>query len=259
MDMDVVILCGGRGTRLSEKTDTVPKPLVEIGDMPILWHIMKYYSVYNFKRFILTLGYKGNLIKEWFLRSYRIANSFELELSNPVLPPFPEDWRILFLNTGLESGTAYRVKQCKNCLSGQQFMLAYGDCIADVDLNKLLSFHNEMKKKNDILVTLTVHRPNSRFGIIKEEGEIATSFIEKPRVDDWVGVGFMVCETGIFDYSFPESPSAMFEAGYLHRLADKGKLAVFKHEGFFSPMDTYKDYVELNNIWNQGNARWKNW
>jgi len=257
--MDVVILCGGRGTRLSEKTDTIPKPLVEIGNQPILWHIMKFYSMYDYKRFILTLGYKGDLIKDWFLHRYRLIDSFELDLENPQFPPFREDWRILFLNTGLESGTAYRLKQAKDHISGQQFMLTYGDCVADIDLPKLLAFHNTMKRKNDILVTLTTHKPRSRFGVVEEKGEIATSFIEKPRVEDWVGIGFMVCEKDIFDYSFPDRHSAMFEADYLQHIAKKGKLAVFKHEGFFLPMDTYKDYIELNDLWEHRQAKWKIW
>jgi len=257
--MDVVIFCGGRGTRLSEKTNTIPKPLVEIGDQPILWHIMKIYSMYNYKRFILTLGYKGDLIKDWFLRTYRLRSSFELDLQNPQIPSFNDDWRILFLNTGQESGTAHRLKQVRDHVSSQQFMLAYGDCLADVDLHRLLAFHNAMKKKNDILVTITAHKPYSRFGIIKTDGETATSFIEKPRIEDWVGIGFMVCEKTIFEYSFPDWPLAMFEVDYLQHIAKEGKLAVYKHEGFFHPMDTYKDYVALNDLWRRGEAKWKMW
>jgi glucose-1-phosphate cytidylyltransferase len=258
-DLDVIILCGGRGTRLSEKTDTVPKPLVEIGNYPILWHIMKYYSAQNFNRFIVALGYKGDLIKDWFVRTYRIGGSFELDLKNPCLPPYPDDWRILFLNTGLNSGTACRLRQAKDYITGEQFMVAYGDCVVDVDLNKVLALHNEMKRKKGILMTITAHRSNSKFGIIKEDGNIATSFIEKPSIDDWAAIGFMVCEKEIFNFSFPESPESMFEADFIPNLAKNGKLAVFKHEGFFCPMDTYKDYVELNAIWERGEARWKIW
>ena len=259
MNLDVVILCGGRGTRLSEKTDTVPKPLVEIGNQPILWHIMKYYSKHDFNRFILALGYKGDLIKDWFLRTYRIAGSFDLDLKNPSLPPYPEDWRILFLNTGLDSGTSNRLLQTKEYISGDQFMVAYGDCVVDVDLNKVLAFHNEMKRKHGVLMTLTAHRPNSKFGIIREKESLATSFMEKPKIDDWAAVGFMVFEKEAFNHGFPTSPSSMFEGDFIPYLAKKGKLAVFKHEGFFCPMDTYKDYVELNAIWERGEAKWKLW
>jgi len=256
--MDVVIFCGGRGTRLSEKTKNTPKPLVEVGQYPILWHIMKILSHYGHKRFILNLGYKGDLIKQWFL-NYRFNGSFELDLENPVLPDHPEDWKILFKNTGLESGTGFRLKQVENDIKSDQFILLYGDCIADVDINNLIDYHKMMVKKHGILATVTAFQPNSKYGLINHtEDGIVTAFMEKPKIREWISVGFMVCEKDVFKY-LSDEPSSMFEQGALHELAKEKKLALYKHKGVFHPMDTYKDYVELNSLWKSGNAKWKIW
>jgi len=256
--MDVVLFCGGRGTRLSEKTKETPKPLVEIGEYPILWHIMKILSHYNHNRFILTLGYKGDLIKQWFL-NYRFTESFELDLSNPTIPDHIEDWKIVFKNTGLESGTGYRLLQVKDDIKTGRFMVLYGDCLADVNIRELVDYHDKMVKEKGILVTVSGFQPKSKYGVIKHESSgVITEFVEKPKTSDWVNIGFMVCENKVFDY-IPDQESIMFEDGPLHRLADEGKLALYKHEGVFHPMDTYKDYSEINALWFSGKAKWKKW
>jgi len=256
--MDVVLFCGGRGTRLSEKTKEVPKPLVDIGDYPILWHIMKLVSHYGNNRFILTLGYKGDLIKQWFM-NYRYSGSFEFDLKNPVLPEHPEEWKIVFKNTGLNSGTGNRLKQVEKDIKSNQFMLLYGDCLSDVNLTKLVAYHNEMVKKHGVLATITGFQPYSKYGHINHtEDGVITSFSEKPKIKEWINIGFMVCEKGIFDY-IDEEQSLMWEQAPLVRLSKEGKLAMYKHEGIFHPMDTYKDYVEINSLWKSGNAQWKVW
>ncbi|MFC1741070.1 sugar phosphate nucleotidyltransferase [Nanoarchaeota archaeon] len=256
--MDVVIFCGGRGTRLSEKTKETPKPLVEVGDYPILWHIMKLFSHYGHDRFMLTLGYKGDLIKQWFL-NYRFNGSFEFNLKEPVLPDHPEAWKILFKNTGMDSGTGGRLKQVKDDIKSERFIVTYGDGVADVDIDSLIAHHKKMVAEKGVLVTVSAFRPNSSYGVIKHDGAgIVTSFGEKCQVNDMINIGFMVCERGVFEH-IPDNLACMFEKEVLSKLTDQGKVAIYEHQGVFHSMDTYKDYTDLNALWNSGDAKWKAW
>ena len=256
--MDVVIFCGGRGTRLSEKTKETPKPLVEIGDYPILWHIMKLFSHYGHDRFILTLGYKGDMIKQWFL-NYRFNGSFEFDLKEPVFPDHPENWSIMFKNTGLDAGTGSRLKQVEDDIKTDRFIVTYGDGVADVDLNRLVEYHKKMVAEKGVLVTISAFQPNSKYGVIKHDGDgSVASFGENGQVKDLINIGFMVCEKGIFDH-LPISPDVMLEGDVLPKLTERRKVAIYEHKGVFHSMDTYKDYTDLNALWRCGESRWKVW
>jgi glucose-1-phosphate cytidylyltransferase len=254
--LDVVIFCGGRGTRLSEKTHEMPKPLIELGEYPILWHIMKIYSHYSYRRFILTLGYKGEMISDYFLYQYPLTQNFHLHLSDPR-PPLPtEDWELNFVKTGCESKTARRLLLCKDYLTTHPFMLTYGDGVADINLNDLIERHQTLHKKYGVIATITLTRPYSKYGIAKIEGELIETFNEKPLMDDLINVGFMVLEPEIFEYIRSEE-DVMFE-DTLQEVAADGKLGYYIHEGFWHAMDNYKDYEDLNKMWKE-NPKWKIW
>ncbi len=252
--MDVVIFCGGRGTRLAEKTDVIPKPLVPIGEKPILWHIMKIYEKFGFKRFILPLGYKGELIKNFFLKYPLLDESFEINCSKPIAPKYVEDWGVVLKDTGLESTTGKRLNMVKEDIKGETFLLTYGDGVSDVDVSKVIEFHEKMKKEKGTIATLTISRRRLNYGAVKEKDGIATGFVEKPLTDNWINIGFMVLEKAAFDYV--EDSEMDYEA--FKKITAEGKLAVFKHDGFFASMDTYKDYVDLNELWKTSKP-WKVW
>jgi len=260
--MKVVILCGGKGTRLSEETEYRPKPLVPIGDMPILWHIMKTYSHYGFKDFILCLGYKGEMIKDYFLKFEELVNDFTLSLrskkeriihhNNARL----EDWNITFINTGLNAQTGSRLAKIKDYIgSDERFFLTYGDGVAEIDLSKLLEFHRSHGK----IGTITGVRPPSRFGEIVAEDEEIIEFNEKPLVSKgYINGGYFVFNKEIFNYLSTDD-NCVFEREPLEKLVNKGELKLYPHNGFWHCMDTYRDYVLLNEYWNKGDAPWKVW
>lgn len=257
--MKVVILCGGKGTRLREETEFRPKPLVDIGEMPILWHIMKIYSHYGFNEFVLCLGYKGEMIKDFFLNYEWMANDFTMNLKNRMewITHFRnelEDWKITFADTEQDALTARRIKLVERYVDGDTFMLTYGDGVADLDINKLIEFHKAKGK----LATITALHPVSRWGVIEEEGGIVTAFREKPKHNDLINAGFMVFNKELFKH-IKEDENKMLEDSTLPLLAKNKQLAVYKHTGFWHCMDTYRDTLMLNDIWKTGKAPWKIW
>ncbi len=256
--MDIVLFCGGRGTRLSEFTKDAPKPLVEVGEYPIIWHILKIFEHYGHKRFILTLGYRGDMLKQWFLH-YRYSRSFEIDYANYNEPKSICDWKILLKDTGLDCGTGFRLKQIESDIKTERFIITYGDGLADININSLLDFHNNMRAKKDVIATMSVFRPYSKFGIIEcNKDSLVDGFKEKPQIKEWVNMGFIVCEKKIFDFIGNE-PSCMLETDVLPKIAKLGKLAVYQHQGFFEPMDSFKDYTYLNQMWSDNKAKWKIW
>jgi len=255
--MKVVILAGGFGTRLSEETKDIPKPMVEIGGKPILWHIMKIYSHYGFNEFIICLGYKGHVIKEYF-KNYFLHNSdMTIDLSDnssTIHNNTSEPWKITLVDTGLNTKTGGRIKRIKQYLNNEPFMLTYGDGVSDVDINKLLKFHNANKK----LVTVTAVNPEARFGSLKIEGNLVTNFSEKTdNIDIWINGGFFVINPEFIDYI--EDDSTIFEYGPLEQIAQEKKLAAYKHLGFWKPMDKLADKKMLDDMWLNNNAPWKIW
>lgn len=259
--MKVVILCGGKGTRLREETEFKPKPLVLIGNRPILWHIMKIYSHYGHKDFILCLGYKGEMIKDYFLRLAEMSNDFTLKsnLSNQYtiehLQNNIEDWNITFVDTGAEAMTGSRVAKIEKYLDGEEdFFLTYGDGLANLDINNLYKFH----KFNNKLVTVTGAKLRSFFGIIEPEGSMVKSFTEKPEVDGLINGGFFVCNKNIFDY-LSKDDNCILEKEPLQKITAEKQMSLYRHDGFWNAMDTYKQVEELNKIWNGGDAPWAVW
>ncbi len=257
-NVKVLILCGGMGTRLREETEYKPKPLVEIGGMPILWHIMKHYSHEGFKDFVLALGYKGGMIKEYFLNFEWMSNDFTLNLrprtERVVCSAHNlEDWTITFAETGLKTPTGGRVfKAAKYLRQDEYFLATYGDGISNVKLKSLLEFHLSHKK----IATLTGVHPSSPFGIIEDENGVVRSFKEKPRLAGRINGGFFVFNRGIFDYL---DDNAVLEEEPLRRLAAANQLAVYPHEDFWACMDTFKDVERLNTMWDRGEHPWKIW
>jgi glucose-1-phosphate cytidylyltransferase len=259
-DMPVVILGGGMGTRLREETDRVPKPLVEIGEKPILWHIMKLYSHHGFRRFILCLGYKSWLIKEFFLRYREQVSDFTLEMNSDHKPHFhgssaDENWKVTCAETGLLTGTGGRLWRVRDYIDTETFGFTYGDGIGPVDLNALLDYHYEHGR----LGTVTGVHPTSRFGEIKVEGGRAVEFNEKPTLPEgYVSGGFFFLRREFLRY-LSDDPGLTFELSPLQDAARDGQLAVYSHEGFWRGMDTFRDYTELNELWTTGEAPWKVW
>jgi glucose-1-phosphate cytidylyltransferase len=255
----VVILAGGQGTRLREETEFRPKPLVDIGGRPILWHIMKHYDHYGFRDFVICLGYRGNMIKEYFLNYEAINNDFTICLGRGNRIAFhdahqEQDFHVTLAETGLDTMTGARVKKAAKYLDGGRFMVTYGDGLSDVSIPDLLAFHREHGK----LATVTTVRPVSRFGILNLDGEGRVhSFSEKPQLDGWVNAGFFVFEPQVLDYL--EGDDCILEREPLERLASEGQLVAYQHTGFFFAMDTYREYRYLNDAWNSGDAPWKVW
>lgn len=256
--MQVVILCGGKGTRMREETEVKPKPLVEIGGMPILWHIMKIYSFYGFNKFILCLGYKGNMIKEFFMNFEWMANDFTLEMgcgngkitTHNIHPP--EDWEVTFVDTGLETQTGGRLKKIEHHIKGDDFFLTYGDAVSDINIEALLNLHREKGR----VATLTGIHPSSRFGILEVKDGIAASFKEKPVMEGLINGGFFVFNRKIFSYIDDDS---VLEHAPLKKLSSEGQLAVFEHTRFWQCMDTFKDVEYFAKIWNDGIRPWVIW
>jgi len=256
--IQVVILCGGIGTRMKEETEFRPKPLVEIGGRPILWHIMKIYSYYGFNDFILPLGYRGNMIKDYFVNYEWVSHDFTLNLrsrnKNYHYGGKLEDWNITFVDTGLETNTGGRVKRIEKFIQGDEFMLTYGDGVADIDIKALLKFH---RYKNVISTLSSVH-PLSSYGVLKiKDGDMVEGFKEKPNLEGWINAGFFVFNRKIFDYL---EDNLVLEAKPLERLAAEKQLAVYSHHGFWKSMDTHKDHQLLEKLWRASSSpAWKIW
>ncbi|OIN56372.1 glucose-1-phosphate cytidylyltransferase [Arsenicibacter rosenii] len=256
--MKVVILAGGLGTRLSEETVVKPKPMVEIGGMPILWHIMKIYSSYGFNEFVVCLGYKGYLIKEYFANYFLHQSDVTVDLRHNRIDfhkSQAEPWQITLVDTGVESMTGGRIKRVRHHIGEEPFMLTYGDGIGNININELVSYH----KNHNKLCTLTAVQPLGRFGALNfEDQTLVRSFMEKPKGDGaWVNAGFFICEPQVFDYI--QGDSTIWEQQPLETLAAEGQLAAYRHYGFWKPMDTLRDKVELEQLWNSGGAQWKSW
>lgn len=256
--MKVVILAGGRGTRLSEETVNVPKPMVEIGGKPVIWHIMKLYSHFGFNDFVICLGYKSYMIKEYFSHYFLHMSDVTIDMLNNktiIHNTSSEPWKITLVDTGLETMTGGRVRRIQKYTDNKPFMLTYGDGVADVDIRKILKFH----KAHGKTATLTAAQPMGRFGslVLRNENQVK-GFQEKPKGDNsWINAGFFVIEPEIFDYI--SSDETVFEKGPLEMLAQAGELFAFKHSGFWYPMDTLRDKVYLEDLWQSGKAPWKFW
>jgi len=258
--MKTVILAGGLGTRLMEETEARPKPMVEIGGKPILWHIMKIYETYGFKDFVICLGYKAHLIKEYFYNYYIYNSDITIELDkNKVEVHYSntESFKITLVDTGLHTNTAGRIKRIKDYLNGETFMLTYGDGVSDIDLRKLVEFHRSHGK----LVTLTSIQTPGRYGNIQTDGDgRVVYFEEKPKGDGyWINGGFFVLEPGVFDYLEGNMDAIQWEHGPLVKIANDQQLCAYRHSGFWKCMDALRDRIELEQMWNTGNARWKIW
>lgn len=257
--MKVLLLAGGFGTRLSEETDTRPKPMVEIGGKPILWHIMKIYSHYGFNDFVILLGYKGYYIKEFFANYFLHRSDITIDIASgkmEILNNTSEPWRVTLLDTGLNSMTGARIKKAKKIVGDNAFMLTYGDGVANIKIDDLLKFHSSHKK----IVTMTSAQPDGRFGALEiSDQDQVLQFKEKPKGDgSWINAGFFVCEPEVFDY-IDDDESTVFEQEPLMRLAQDGEIFTYKHHGFWMPMDTLRDKNKLNEMWRENKAEWKIW
>ena len=255
--MKVVILAGGLGTRLAEETEIKPKPMVEVGGRPILWHIMRYYSHFGFKEFFIALGYRGEVIKRYFVDYCALSGSMTVDLRRGSVESQEsecEDWVVHLKNTGQETNTGGRVKRLEPWLKDGTFLLTYGDGVCDIDLRDLLAFHRAQGR----IATVTAVRPPARFGGLVFDGELVAEFIEKPQVGEgWINGGFMAFEPEVFDYITGDETN--LEAEVLERLAEDRQLAAYRHESFWQCMDTLRDKIYLNTLWDQGSPRWKVW
>ena len=257
--MKVVILAGGFGTRISEESHLKPKPMIEIGEQPILWHIMKEYSKYGFNEFIICLGYKAYVIKEYFADYFLHTSDVTFDLAKnemTVHNNFSEPWKVTLVDTGLNTMTGGRVKRIQKYVGNEPFMLTYGDGVSDVDISKLVEFH----KSHGKIATMTTVNVGQRFGVIvtDEEG-IIRAFREKRDADgSWINGGYMVLNPQVFDY-IKDGDETVFEQTPLEGLANDGELVAFRHEGFWQCMDTQRDKMKLEEMWNSGSAPWKVW
>ena len=257
--MKVLILAGGRGSRLSEETGLKPKPMVEIGGKPILWHIMKIYSGYGFNEFVILCGYKGYMIKEYFVNYKRHNSDMTIDLATNEEVHFKnhaEPWKVTLIDTGIDSMTGRRIKQAKDIVGNEPFMLTYGDGVSDINIHSLIDFHTSHGKA----ITMTSAQPEGRFGsILIDETEKVLSFQEKPKGDgNWVNAGFFVCRPEVFDY-IQDGELTVFEREPLENLAKAGELYTYKHSGFWHPMDTMRDKAELEELISKGKATWIKW
>jgi len=255
--MKVVILAGGFGTRFSEETSRIPKPMIEIGDKPILWHIMKTYSSYGFNEFIICLGYKGYVIKEYFA-NYFLHNSdavIDMETNSiKSLNTKCEPWKVTLVDTGLNTSTGGRIKRVAKYIGNETFMMTYGDGVSNVDINKLLEFH----RKNKRLATLTAVQPAGRFGMLKLENNLVTHFAEKKdNADALINGGFFVLDPKVLSYI--KNDESAWEAEALETLSHKGQLSGYVHDGFWMCMDKLYDKIKLEELWNSGKCPWKVW
>ena len=256
--MNTVILAGGRGSRLAELTEIVPKPMVQIGDRPILWHIMKHYASYGHTQFAVALGYKGYVIKEFFLHYKLLSASLTVDLvsgkSHIYDSDASEDWTVHLVETGHDTGTGGRLFRLRQTLGDAPFMLTYGDGVSNVDLDALLDCH----RRSGRIATITAVRPPSRFGGLTFDDGVVTDFVEKPQIGEgWINGGFMVFEPTVFDYLNERIDS--LEKDVLEHLARDRQLTVYCHEGFWQCMDTLRDRALLEDLWQQSRAEWKTW
>ena len=256
-NIPVVILCGGLGTRLAEYTEVRPKPLVEVGGKPILWHIMKHYSRYGFNEFILALGYKGEQIKRYFLDFYSLNQDFCVTLDDGAVQSnnqnHTDPWKVHLIDTGQSTLTGGRLKRLAAIINQETFMMTYGDGVSDVNLDTLLKFH----QSNKGLVTLTAVRPPARFGALEFEGDQIRHFKEKSTLHEgWINGGFFVINSAALNYI---KEDVMWEHAPMEKLAEEGELYAYKHEGFWQCMDTARDLKYLENVWQTGKAPWKTW
>lgn len=258
--MKAVILCGGQGTRMREETEYRPKPLVDVGGRPILWHIMKLYAYHGFHDFVLCLGYRGNMIKEYFLNYEAMNNDFTTCLGQRNHFVYhgaheEQDFHVTLANTGLDNMTGARVKQIARYIDTDTFMVTYGDGLSDLDIGKLVRFHQSHGR----LATVTTVHPVSRFGIlgVDDIGRVI-NFAEKPQLDGWANAGFFVFNRKVFDYLSDDS-QCILEREPLERLSKDGELVAYHHDGFFYAMDTYREYLYLNELWNSQQAPWAVW
>jgi glucose-1-phosphate cytidylyltransferase len=259
--MKVVILAGGLGTRISEESQIKPKPMIEIGGKPILWHIMKIYSHFGIKDFIICGGYKQNIIKEYFANYYLYTSDVTFDFGNEnhfvVHNSVSEPWKVTIIDTGLNTMTGGRIKRIENYVKGETFMLTYGDGVANIDINRLYDYHKECRG----VVTLSAVQPAGRYGrvSIESDGKVA-SFIEKPKGDgDWINGGFFVCEPQVFEYLKDADDNTIWEKEPLEKIAADGKFFAFKHNDFWRAMDTLRDKNDLEALWSSGKAPWKIW
>ncbi|MBF0479329.1 MAG: glucose-1-phosphate cytidylyltransferase [Candidatus Omnitrophica bacterium] len=257
--MKVVILCGGQGMRLREETEVKPKPMVEIGGMPILWHIMKTYAHYGFKEFILCLGYKGEVIKNYFYNYEMLTNDFTIELGTKnvdIIPRHAEHgWKVTLVDTGKEAMTGARVKRIEKYITDDTFMLTYGDGVIDLDLNKLVAFHCSHGKCG----TVTGVSPQSRYGELTIDGDHVVSFDEKPvQENNFISGGYFVLNRSVFQ-RLSDQDDCVFEKSALNSLAQEGQLKVYTHQGFWQCVDTFRDYKYLQGLWDNQQAQWKKW
>jgi glucose-1-phosphate cytidylyltransferase len=258
--MKVVILAGGLGTRISEETVIKPKPMIEIGGKPIIWHIMKIYAHYGFDEFVVCLGYKGHLIKEYFINYFLYNSDITVELEKNVVDVHftnSESFKVTLVDTGLDTNTAGRIKRIEKHVKGETFMLTYGDGVADIDIKKLLDFH----KSNGKMATLTSIQLPGRFGNIEANANgVVTKFQEKPEGDGvWINGGFFVLEPGVFKYLEGNMDSVQWEKKPLIEIANDGNLSAYRHNGFWKCMDAMRDKIELEELWETNNAPWKIW
>lgn len=260
-EIPVVILCGGMGTRLREASERLPKPMVDIGGRPILWHIMKIYAEHGFRRFILCLGYKSEEIKKYFLDYRHLTSDFTLRLGSGSDPEFHstsgiEDWDITFVETGVATATAGRIKRVAPYLDQTEFALTYGDGLGAVDITSLLAHHRASGK----LGTLTGVHPSSRYGEMHIDGATVVEFNEKPTLaDGWVNGGYFMFEREFVNSYIDDDLRVMLESAPLQKLARDRQLSVFEHNDFWMGMDTFRDWTELNALWDSGQAPWKSW
>ena len=257
--MKVLLLAGGMGTRLSEETDVRPKPMVEIGGKPILWHIMKIYSRFGYNDFVVLLGYKGYSIKEYFANYCLHQSNVTIDLCTNKIDVHDngsEPWRITLLDTGPTTMTGGRIKRAREYIGNQTFMLTYGDGLSNIDMNAQLAFHRSHGKT----ITMAAVQPDGRFGTFEAEDDGAVScFIEKPKGDgSWVSGGFFICEPRVFDY-IPDDDEIVFEQQPLQNLAADGEMFAYQHHEFWKCMDTLRDKHDLNDLWDSGKAPWKVW
>ena len=254
--MKAVILAGGLGTRISEESHLKPKPMIEVGGMPILWHIMKHYSTYGIDEFVICLGYRGYMIKEFFANYHLHSSDVTIDLQKnevSVTNSTTEPWKVTLVETGENTMTGGRIKKIEKYID-DTFCLTYGDGLSNVNISSLIQFHNEQKK----MVTLTAVQPPGRFGSLLLDNSTVKSFVEKPKGDNsWINGGFLVSETNIFD--FIENDSTILEKHTLSTLAKQNQLNAFKHTGFWQPMDTLRDKNYLEDLWSSGNIPWKSW
>jgi glucose-1-phosphate cytidylyltransferase len=254
--MKTIILCGGRGMRLQEETENRPKPMVPVGGKPILWHIMQVYAYYGFHEFIVCLGYKGDKLKEYFLNYEAMSTDFTVRLGQKTAITYnslhnEQDHMVTLADTGLETMTGGRIKKVEKYITEDTFMVTYGDGVADIDINALVKYHNSHGR----CATVTAVHPISRYGMLSlgDKGNVL-NFAEKPAMNDWMSAGFFVFNRKLFDYLGGDDCFMEFDT--LHRLAKEGELMAYKHEGFFFSMDTYRDYVHINEMCDRGETPW---